>query len=44
MVRVTYLRREPYAVILHVRICAGGGDNVRPYRNRRTTMESMRIA
>ena len=23
--RVTYPRQEPYAVILHVRICAGGG-------------------
>jgi hypothetical protein len=31
---VTYLKQEPYAVILHVRICAGG--NPRPYRNRFT--------
>ena len=33
VLRVTYLRQEPYAVILHVRICAGGGGNLRPYRN-----------
>lgn len=33
LLRVTYPRREPYAVILHVRICAAGGGGLRPYRN-----------
>src|SRR6476620_10900651 len=31
---VTNLRQEPYAVTLHVRICAGAVSNGRPYRDR----------
>jgi len=27
-------RQEPYAVVPHVRICAGAGSNPRPYRDR----------
>jgi hypothetical protein len=32
-----YLRKEPYAAILHVRICAGAPGNRRPYRDKTMT-------
>lgn len=34
-------RQEPYAVVPHVRICAGAGSNPRPYRDRRSGRERL---